>query len=93
MPPESDYLQRPDAKPWLKAREILNRWDPIGVSSSVEDEYDSYLPDLLRLLDSGATKEPILDYWRWIATDRMGLKFSRAVAEPLVDELLEFWHQ
>lgn len=57
-------------------REILNReWDPIGVTQSgdVQDEYDTYIPVIWRLLIEGATDEAVAAHLGKIETEQMGL--------------------
>ena len=55
-------------------RQILNRWDPIGVSDYVEDEYDGYIPQVLVLLRSGADEASIAKHLLMFEVDRMGLE-------------------
>jgi hypothetical protein len=44
--------------PLAIVRRVLRHWDPIGViedaNASTSDEYDSYAPGVLKLLESGA---------------------------------------
>jgi len=72
-----------------RIRTILNTlWDPIGVGHVVDDEYDSYISDILELLEGGAGAEGLADYLRLIEVERMSLTESPrhkllAVAEAL----------
>ena len=55
-------------------RLVLNQsWDPIGVSGSVVDEYDGYVPDVVNLLRSDASDDVIAEHLRQIEVDRMAL--------------------
>src|SRR5687767_4324470 len=87
----SNYLSMPQNQPHLKVMAVLRRWDPIGViSEDNQDEYDAYSVDVVRLLDRGATVDDIVEYMRWVVTDRMGMSFfdephSRDCAKELVD--------
>lgn len=58
-----------------RIRQILLRdWDPIGVQdiSEAQDEYDSYVGGVYRLLASGATEAQVVDHlWR-IENDTIG---------------------
>jgi hypothetical protein len=56
--------------------EILHYiWDPIGVSGIAEarDEYDSYVPQLVRMLFNGKEEKEIARFLYSIESDRMGL--------------------
>jgi hypothetical protein len=55
---------------------LLRAWDPIGVRDIPEavDEYDSYAPAVLQMLDDGASDEQIADYLTGIVRDRMELR-------------------
>jgi hypothetical protein len=71
-------------------------WDPIGVSGIPEprDEYYSYLPNVLRLLNEGASVDTIADYLGEITSERMGLGVNRErdldVAEILINWKAKF---
>jgi hypothetical protein len=62
---------------------LLWAWDPIGVRGVPEavDEYDSYAPAILELLEIGAPDRLIADYLTSIVCDRMELR-----PDPKVDE-------
>jgi hypothetical protein len=75
-----------------RINEVLHYiWDPIGVRGdpSARDEYDSYVPDVHSLLESGSTAEQIATHLDEIATERMGLRsnmeHNRATAQRLLD--------
>jgi hypothetical protein len=55
-------------KNFLKIREILNDWDPIGVADSVDDEYDTMnfrtLSVLMNKRDKKEIREILDDYTR-----------------------------
>jgi hypothetical protein len=56
-------------------RVLLDVWGPIGVRNApnAQDEYDSYLGPLFRLLTTEATDDEIAEYlWR-LVTEYMGL--------------------
>jgi hypothetical protein len=54
---------------------LLHDWDPIGVAEEpgAQDEYDSYIGGVYRLLASGASAQEIADHLWEIESDRMGL--------------------
>jgi len=53
---------------FLKIREVLNEWDPIGVAESVKDEYDAInfrtLSALMNNRDKKEIREILVDYTR-----------------------------
>jgi len=88
----SDYLNMPQNQPHLKVMAVLRRWDPIGViSEQNQDEYDSYSVDVVRLLDRGATVDDIVDYMRWVVTERMCIKFNEPHSRDCAEELVNYW--
>jgi hypothetical protein len=70
---------------------LLNEWDPIGVSHVHEahDEYDAYVPDVLRLLASGASTEELFRYLWQLETEHMGLDGDRPATERFAARLLQ----
>ena len=56
-------------------RVLMTVWDPIGVKGepNAQDEYDSYLGDVLALLTGGASDDRIGEYLWHVVTDRMEL--------------------
>jgi len=80
------------SKKKLKERvnEILwEVWDPIGINSAggPEDEYRSYVPHLVKLLEQGADPVKIAQHLHQLATVSMGLSSDledhKAVAQRL----------
>lgn len=76
-----------------KIRTVLLRdWDPLGIGENpcLRDEYDSYLPELLRILNApSVSREAIMAYLKAVETDQMGLtedlKCIAISAQNLVD--------
>jgi hypothetical protein len=69
-------------------RKILHRdWDPIGCGVP-EDEYDSYLWPVLRLLQEGAARETLADYLRTMAADAMSCAVPEERVSLVVDKLM-----
>jgi hypothetical protein len=61
---------------FLKVKTILiSSWDPLGVfaESSVQDEYDSYIPAISELLRKKETSETLSQYLQKIESDDFGL--------------------
>jgi hypothetical protein len=87
-----DSLSKYEEELHMRVNEVLHYiWDPIGVRGEprARDEYDSYVPQVYSLLQSGATAEQIADHLDKIATERIGLnpnlKHSLLTAHKLLD--------
>jgi hypothetical protein len=75
--------------------EILHYiWDPIGIGgvAMARDEYDGYVPTVVKMLFGGESKEAIARYLHEVAGGRMGLTVGsrpsdhvEEVAELLLD--------
>jgi hypothetical protein len=72
--------------------ELLNKLDPIGVADVVDDEYRSYAPHILSLLDRGANELAIAAELRQIVEERMGLS-SNAQSEAQLANAIVAWHR
>ena len=70
---EEESVGRPRMEVEESVRRVLNRWDPIGVADAVEDEYDSYISEVLALLRSGADEATLAKHLLMIEKERMGL--------------------
>lgn len=53
----------------------IEDWDPIGIKYYVEayDEYDSYIPELCKMLVENKTEKDIFEYLLRIERDHMSL--------------------
>ena len=68
-------------------------WDPIGVSSDgapeARDEYTSYVPEIVKLLEDGADAQQVADGLDIIEVEQMGLNGDKGrnlgVAQLLID--------
>jgi hypothetical protein len=73
-------------------REILLRdWDPIGINDVPEanDEYDSYVGGVYRLLASQCSADQLIDHLFVIETQTMGLSVpERERLRPVANKLL-----
>lgn len=75
----------------LRVRDALLRdWDPIGVQEFPEahNEYDSFAPDVCRLLLGGADREELLSFLWWAETEHMALRGDRKRTEEFADRLI-----
>jgi hypothetical protein len=93
---ESEYLKRPDAKGHLKVLEVLRKWDPIGViSEKYQDEYDSYAPAIIRMLDEHCTPRQLAKFLYDLKTKHMGLSgfWFMKEEERIAKELVAWWDE
>lgn len=75
---------------------LWNDWDPIGINDvAPEDEYDSYIGGIYRLLASKCTKDKLINHLLQIELDKMGLRLKpgsehkhRNSLEAVADKLL-----
>lgn len=70
---------------------LLHDWDPIGVQeiSEAQDEFDSYVGGVYRLLSRGATEEEIVDHLQHIERVTMGLPArDRSALFPVAQGLI-----
>ena len=70
---------------------LLHEWDPIGIQEYPEakDEYDSYVPEVCRMLSCGASEGDILNYLWWLETQQMGLRGERERTEGFARRILQ----
>jgi len=64
--------------------EILHYiWDPIGVAgvAMARDEYDSYVPQVVRLLSEGKSEADIAKHLSMVEVEQMGLNFASRALE------------
>jgi len=57
---------------------LIMEWDPIGVGDEplAQDEYDSYIPVIYRLISEGSDDLTIARHFEQIETERIGLSSS-----------------
>jgi|SRR5262245_42215862 len=72
-------------------RALLTEWDPIGVNGVAEaqDEYDSYVPAIYKMLISRKPRHELFDYLWWLETEHMALAGDRRATERFVDRLMQ----
>jgi hypothetical protein len=70
---------------------LLNEWDPIGVRGEpgAQDEYDSYVGGIYRLLVSGASESQIIERLYDIEAVSMGLPGDREYLKGVAEKLLK----
>lgn len=69
---------------------LLKTWDPIGVADepAAQDEYDTYAPAVLKLVESHASARAVADHLLGIERKRMGLAGNKATADRAANALL-----
>ena len=69
---------------------LLQEWDPIGIGTITEaqDEYDSYVPSIYKMLISQKPRHEIFDYLWQLETDHMGLVGDRQATEKFAERLM-----
>ena len=76
-------------KYFLKIREILNNWDPIGVADSVEDEYDGMNFKVLSVLMNNHDKKEVREVLADHARNYMVLDVDDATLDRVSEEILK----
>ncbi len=69
---------------------LMKEWDPIGVGHipRAQDEYDSYIPTIYRLLIRREPAYEVFDYLWWAETEHMGLSGNRQHTEKVAEQLV-----
>ncbi len=68
---------------------LLNEWDPIGVVEDLRerglplDEYESYAPGILRMLEQGARDDEIAAHMQFLVSEWMGLSTTAESQLPM----------
>lgn len=86
------HLQHNEELHWRVDEVLHYLWDPIGVSGIplARNEYQSYVPQVVRLLNENASPERIADYLYEIATRRMGISENSDATLRVVAVLLDW---
>ena len=68
---------------------LWHDWDPIGVNDvpEAQDEYDSYVGGVYRMLASGGSEDEIVDHLWKIEMHTMGLDANRERLRPIATKL------
>jgi len=68
---------------------LIDHWDPIGVKDvqQAQDEYDSYVPGILRLLEQGASVDVLTEHLSDIVSLQMGLTPVESKNKMAADKL------
>ena len=70
---------------------ILKNWDPIGIQNipEAQDEYDSYVSDVYKLIQSKITENEVFDYLWGIETEHMGLSGDKKHTQTIACKLFK----
>jgi len=69
---------------------LIEEWDPLGVKDipEAQDEYDSYVPEIYKMLISRKPKHEIFEYLWWLEVEHMELSGDRQRTETFTERLL-----
>jgi hypothetical protein len=69
----------------------LLEWDPIGIGHDpdAQDEYDSYVSTLYKMLITEQPQQEIFEYLWWVETEYMGLTGNRGYTEQFANRLIQ----
>jgi hypothetical protein len=87
----NDYLKHAQDLHQTIRRAMLEDWDPIGIAHlpEAQDEYDSYISTIHKMLTSRRPRHEIFDYLWWLETDHMGLIGDRQATEQFAERLAQ----
>lgn len=68
---------------------LLKEWDPIGIQDipEAQDEYDSYISSIYKLIKSSKTESELFEYLWWIETEHMGLSGNKTHTKAIAQKL------
>ena len=88
-------IMKKRSKKAIEIQESIRRilwidWDPIGINDlGADDEYDSYIGGIYRLLISGASEHQIIDRLYQLETISMGLIGDRERLKNVAEKLMK----
>ena len=70
---------------------LVYDWDPIGINAANpdDDEYDSYIGEIYRLLKSGASEYQIIERLYQFEISSMGLNGNRERLKSVAEKLIK----
>lgn len=70
---------------------LLKEWDPIGIQDipEAQDEYDTYVIPLYKMLIEKRTIHEIFDYLVWAESEHMGLSTDEHHTQLIAKELIK----
>lgn len=70
---------------------ILRRWDPVGVKPgqfAPEDEYDSYAPQILSMVESGCSSDALTAHLEHLSVHAMGVGSNVRASTKFAAEII-----
>ncbi len=83
--------ERKSRKSIERISEILNEWDPIGVSEYVSDEYDMYINAIVLELDNGCDERTLSKLLKEIVVKRMCISSDEEANQRAAEQLIQHW--
>ncbi len=83
------------SKKAIETQESIRRilfydWDPIGINDlAPEDEYDSYVGGIYRLLASSASEYQIIEHLHRLEITKMGVSSNRKKLKDVAEKLMK----
>lgn len=76
------------ARDFQAVRHILTHvWNPVGVAGLPEDEYDTYVWPIVRLLREGASDEALAEHFRDVELKYFSRDVDTAQLKPVIEAL------
>lgn len=73
---------------------LLNRWDPIGVSSredGVKDEYECFIPPIFTVLRSNLKKDDLINVLSNHLLVHVGLPKGNGELDDIAKKIIKWW--
>jgi hypothetical protein len=72
---------------------LLKDWDPLIINGyGPPDEYDSYIPGIVHMLENNCTVEELERHLAWIEKERMGVSEVSEGISQAAKKLLACWN-
>lgn len=82
---------------WRELREIINRWDPIGVfkmdSARPKDESECVAGPVMRMLEAGRSVDEITQYLEEEVREHVGLESVHGAAAHCATEAIKWFRR
>jgi hypothetical protein len=72
---------------------LLKEWDPIGIQDipEAQDEYDSYIFSIFKLIQLKKSEKEVFNYLWWIETEHMGLSGNKQHTKTIAHKLIKLF--
>ncbi len=93
-PIELENIQRPVPKKQLRIIQLLQLWNPNMINTDENtNEYDGYLPEIIRMLDAGVSQKDLFKHMKRIVEENMRYPFDRDFTKKIAHEIVKFWKE